>query len=58
MIYLGASRTDLSSKADDWRDRLHAFLFDDRENKVWVMDGRKKISSHDSYFVKMEKTVE
>ena len=58
MIYLGASRTDLSSKADDWRDRLHAFLFKDRENKVWVMDGRKKISSHDSYFVKMEKTVE
>lgn len=58
MIFLGASRTDLSSKADDWRALLYAFLFDERDNKVWVTDGRKRISSHDKYFVKMAKTVE
>ena len=57
MIYIGANRNDISSIADDWSDRLRSFLFGKRDNKVWVMDGRKKISGHDVYFEKMERTV-
>ena len=58
MINLGAKRPDISDVADDWRDKLYAFLFDDRDKKVWVTDGRSRISKHDTFFKKMEKTIE
>lgn len=54
MIDLRASRTDIEDKAGDWKDRLKSFLFDERPGKVRLMDGRRTISKHDTFYEKME----
>ena len=58
MIYLGATRPDIADVADEWRNKLYAFLFDDRDKKVWVTDGKSRITKHDTYHEKMLKTAE
>lgn len=58
MINIGATRPDIGDVADDWRDKLYAFLFDVRTTKVWVTDRRSRISQHDTFHEKMLKTVE
>lgn len=58
MIYLGATRPYIADVADEWRNKLYAFLFDDRDKKVWVTDGKSRITKHDTYHEKMLKTAE
>lgn len=58
MINIGATRPDIGDVADDWRDKLYAFLFDVRTTKVWVTDRRSRISQHDNFHEKMLKTAE
>lgn len=58
MIYLGATRPDIADVADEWRNKLYAFIFDDRDKKVWVTDGKSRITKHDTYHEKMLKTAE
>lgn len=54
MIDLRASRTDIGDKADDWKNRLKSFLFDERPDKVKLMDGKRIVSKHDTFYEKME----
>lgn len=54
MIDLRASRADIGDKADEWKDRLKSFLFDKRPVKQKLMDGRRTVSKHDTFYEKME----
>lgn len=54
MIDLRARRADIGDKAADWKDRLKSFLFDERPGKVKLMDGRRAVSKHDTFYEKME----
>ena len=58
MIYLGASRTNISSIAGIWKDNLYSFLFKERKRGVPIKNGRKTISSHKTYYDMMEGQVD
>lgn len=58
MIYLGTSRTNISSIAGIWKDDLYSFLFKDRKRGVPIKNGRKTISSHKTYYDMMEGQVD
>ena len=57
MIDLRACRLNVGDVTIDWRDRLYSFLYGVRLNRVRLMDGKRKISEHDTYAEMMEKSV-
>jgi len=53
MIYLGAGRSNLLTTAGIWEKRLRTFLFKRRKSRLRIQSGRKILSTHATYFDKM-----